>query len=266
MESTTHQTDAEPAMMYGNARVRVYPSPVELGEAAARQAAEIIREAIRERGKARIVIATGNSQLELISSLVKAQDLDWRAVEAFHMDEYIGLADTHPASFRYWIRNRVEDQVHPGIMHYMDCDAADIPAEIERYSRLLNAGPLDLAFVGFGENGHIAFNDPHVADFHDSATVKIVSPDEACRRQQVGEGHFSSLEAVPKQCLTMTCPALFRAACWICCVPDLRKAGAVRNALEGPIAPTCAASIVRTHPNATVYLDTPSASLLTPRR
>lgn len=245
--------------------MRVYPSAKELGAAAANQAAEVIREAVRKRAKARIVIATGNSQLELISALVKIPAIDWKAVEAFHMDEYIGLPSTHPSSFRYWIRTRVEEKVHPGSMHYMECDAADLHAEIERYSALLNAGPLDLAFVGFGENGHIAFNDPAVADFHDPATIKIISPDEACRRQQAGEGHFASPEAVPKQCLTMTCPALFRADAWICSVPDLRKAQAVRDALEGPITTACAASIVRTHPNATVYLDTQSASLLTQR-
>jgi glucosamine-6-phosphate deaminase len=265
MQSTIHHTDEVPVMLFGKARVRIYPSPKELGEAAANHAAEVIRGAVRERGKARIVLATGNSQLNLIAALVKIPGIDWQAVEAFHLDDYVGLPKTHPSSFRYWIRTRVEEKVHPGIMHYMESDAADIPAEIERYSGLLNAGPLDLAFVGFGENGHIAFNDPAVADFHDPATIKVISPDEACRRQQAGEGHFASPEAVPRQCLTMTCPAIFRADAWICSVPDQRKAQAVRSALEGPITTACPASIVRTHANATVYLDTQSASLLTRR-
>ena len=147
-------------------------------------------------------------------------------------------------------------------MNYLAGDAADLNGEIERYSRLLLAAPIDLAFVGFGENGHIAFNDPPVADFNDPATVKKVVLDAACRQQQAGEGHFENFESVPKEALTVTCPGLFRAEAWICCVPDSRKAEAVRNALEGSISTGCPASIVRTHPNATVYLDPASAERL----
>jgi glucosamine-6-phosphate deaminase len=200
----------------------------------------------------------------MIGALVEVPDVPWVLVEAFHMDEYVGTPASHPSSFRYWIKKRIEDRVHPGAVRYLAGDAPDLQAEIQRYSTLLNAAPIDLAFVGFGENGHIAFNDPHVADFVDAATVKRVLIDSASQCQQAREGHFGSPDSVPRDALTVTCPALFRAAAWVCCVPDLRKAKAVRNALEGPISTSCPSSLVRTHPNATVYLDAQSASLLKP--
>ena len=250
------------ALEFGTARVRVYPSRQALGAAAAADASRTIVNAVRERGRARIIVATGNSQLELIHALVEIPGVPWKSVEVFHLDEYVGMPDTHRSSFRLWIKRRIEDTVHPGTIQYMQGDAPDLDAEIERYTRLLNQAPLDLAFVGFGENGHIAFNDPHVADFADPVTIKLVVMDDASRRQQAGEGHFDSPASVPREALTVTCPALMRAARWICAVPELRKAQAVRNALEGPIATTCPSSIVRTHPNATVYLDMESASLL----
>jgi glucosamine-6-phosphate deaminase len=178
------------------------------------------------------------------------------------MDEYVGIRADQPSSFRYWIRTRVEQKVHPARVNYIAADASDLDAEIERYSRLLAAAPIDVAFVGFGENGHIAFNDPHVADFHDLALLKQVSLDDACRRQQAGEGHFKDVDSVPQSAVTVTCPGLFGAAAWICCVPELRKAEAVRKALEGPISPSCPATLVRRHANAHVYLDMQSTSLL----
>lgn len=246
----------------GRASVSVYASKRELGAAAAQQAEKVIAAAIKQHGKARIVIATGNSQLEVSAELVKRTGIDWASVEVFHMDEYVGLSQDHPSSFRYWIRNRIEEIVHPAQMNYLAGDAPDIEAEISRYSSLLIAQPIHLAFVGFGENGHIAFNDPPVADFNDPAIVKRVVLDAVCRRQQAGEGHFESFDAVPKEAVTVTCPGLFRAEAWICCVPDSRKAQAVRDALEGPISTACPASIVRTHPNASVYLDPASAEML----
>ncbi len=250
------------ALKYGSAQVRIYPSREALGAAAAADAAQIITKAVRERGRARIIVATGNSQLDLIHALVEIPNVPWKSVEVFHLDEYVGMPDTHPSSFRLWLKRRIEDKVHPAAMQYMQGDAPDLDAEIERYTKLLNQAPIDLAFVGFGENGHIAFNDPHVADFADPVTIKRVVMDDASRKQQSGEGHFDSPAAVPHESLTVTCSALIRARAWICSVPELRKAEAVRNALEGPIATTCPSSIVRTHPNATVYLDTESASLL----
>ena len=255
-------TESVATHVYDRARVRVYASLDALGAAAARQAAGVIQDAITQSGRARIVIATGNSQLALIDALVRRQGVEWNKVDVFHMDEYVGISRDHPASFRKWIRNRVEEKVHPGSMEYLEGDAPDLEAEMARYARLLFAGPIDLAFVGIGENGHIAFNDPAVADFEDLLTVKRVLLDEDCRRQQVGEGHFANMDAVPREALTLTCPALFRAQSWICSVPEARKAKAVRGALEGPISTACPGSLVRTHPNATVYLDTESSALL----
>jgi glucosamine-6-phosphate deaminase len=245
----------------GSARVAVYDSSSDAGAAAARQSAQLIQDAIAKQNLVRIIGATGNSQIPLVNALVK-ENIDWRAVELFHMDEYVGMKADHPSSFRHWIKTRLEDKVHPRYTHYLEGDALDLNAEIARYSRLLEAAPIDLAFVGFGENGHIAFNDPPVADFNDRAIVKVITLDEACRKQQAGEGHFSDVTSVPNEAVTITCTGLFRAKAWICCVPELRKAEAVRNALEGPISEACPASLVRRHPNAYVYLDADSASRL----
>lgn len=252
-------------LSFGTARVRIYLSAQAIGAAAATDAARIIADAVRDHGRARIIVATGNSQLELINALVATPGVPWKSVEVFHLDEYVRMRRTHPSSFRYWIKKRIEDTVHPGIIRYIEGDAPDIAAELDHYAQLLNEAPIDLAFVGFGENGHIAFNDPHVADFNDPLTIKPVMIDEASQRQQAGEGHFESPEAVPREAVTVTCSALLRARAWICSVPERRKAEAVRNALEGPITTACPASIVRTHPNATVYLDRESASLLAGR-
>lgn len=247
---------------FGLAKAYVYPSKDQLGAAAAARASLLIRDAIARGGRARIVVATGNSQLELIAALARRSDIDWKSVEVFHLDEYVGLAASHPSSFRYWIRTRVENAVHPWKVHYLAGDSEDLDREIQRYSELLTSGPLHLAFVGFGENGHIGFNDPPVADFEDPAVVKRVTLDEACRRQQVGEGHFPSMDATPTEAVTMTCSQLMRAESWVCCVPDARKAEAVRNAFEGSISTSCPASIVRTHPNGSVYLDPAAAALV----
>ena len=238
--------------------VRVLDSAREAGRAAAEQA----RETLVSLGRVRIVVATGNSQVPLIDALVGMEGIDWSMVEVFHMDEYVGISADHPASFRRWLRTRLAERVPLGKMHYLDGDAVDLETEIARYAGLLTAAPLDLAFVGFGENGHIAFNDPPVADFEDRAVVKRVVLDEACRRQQAGEGHFPDVESVPREALTMTCPALFGADRWICCVPEKRKAEAVRCALEGSVSEACPASLVQRHPHAMVYLDRASAGLL----
>lgn len=245
----------------GEAAVEVHATPESLGTSAASQAALLINKALAARGRARIIAATGNSQIPLVEALAK-QDIDWKLVEVFHMDEYVGLAADHPASFRRWIRERIEEVVHPGKMYYLQGDATDLTAEIERYTRLLKEKPIDLAFVGFGENGHIAFNDPHEADFNDPATVRRATLDEACRLQQVGEGHFNALESVPLFALTISCPGLYMAENWVCGVPDTRKARAVQCALEGPISTSCPGSLAQRHPNTFVYLDSHSASLL----
>jgi glucosamine-6-phosphate deaminase len=245
----------------GYATVEVYGSAESAGKAAAAQAARLIQQAISTNGLARVIVATGNSQIPLVDALVK-EEIDWKAVVLFHMDEYAGMKADHPSSFRRWIRERLEETVHPGSAHYLEGDASDLGAEMSRYAALLNARPIDVAFVGFGENGHIAFNDPPVANFNDPATVKSITLDEACRRQQAGEGHFPDVASVPKHAATITCPGLFRARSWVCCVPEKRKATAVRNALEGPISEACPASLVRKHPAAYVFLDRESASEL----
>lgn len=247
---------------YGNAHVRIYNTRQAMGLAAAADAAALIRKAVEERGRARIMVATGNSQLDVVDSLIKQPMVPWKATEIFHMDEYLGVAADHPASFRRWIRKRVEEPLHGVRVNYIEGDAPDPEAEIRRYTQLLQAGPIDLAFVGFGENGHIAFNDPPVADFEDPNVMRRVTLDEACRRQQVGEGHFSTLADVPAEALTVSCSGLLRARAWICCVPEQRKSQAVYRALFGEISTECPASIVRTHPNAKVYLDRDSASIL----
>jgi glucosamine-6-phosphate deaminase len=244
--------------------VHLYPSGQELGAAAAARTASVIRDAVSMRGRVRMIVATGNSQLEFIDALTKIAGLPWHAAEIFHMDEYAGMSADHPASFRRWIRERVTERVHPASADYLDGEAADRKAECDRYAALLNAAPVDLAFVGIGENGHIAFNDPHVADFDDPLTVKVVELDEACRRQQAGEGHFATVADVPREALTLTCPALLRARHLICCVPESRKAAAVRASLEGPLTEACPGSALRTHPDAHLFLDCDSASLLRP--
>lgn len=251
-----------PALKYGSAWVSILPTEQALGRAAALEAAALIRRAIALRNEARIMIGTGNSQLAVITCLTADPSVDWSRITVFHLDEYVGISPTHPASFRLWLKSRVADKVAPRAVHYLAGDAADLGRELDRYATLLHQAPIDVAFVGFGENGHIAFNDPLVADFSDPAVVKIVTLEPACRRQQVGEGHFPTLDAVPERAISVTCSELLRARSWISCVPESRKAAAVRSALEGPITTACPASIVRTHPHARVFLDHESSRAL----
>ena len=246
----------------GAMQVHVFSSKREASEVAAGVAAAILRGAIAARGRARMVVSTGNSQLDFIDTLVRARDLDWTAVEALHLDEYAGMAPTHPASFRLWLKTRLADRVPLRAMHYVNGDAPDLEAECRRYGALLAEAPIDAGFIGIGENGHIGFNDPPVADFNDPLPMKIVRLDDACRLQQVGEGHFDGISAVPERALSLTCPTIVGMTNLICCVPELRKAKAVRDAIEGPISTACPASILRTHPRAQLYLDLESASLL----
>jgi glucosamine-6-phosphate deaminase len=243
-------------------QVRVFSSKREASVVAAEAAAAILRDAIAARGRARMVVSTGNSQFDFIDALVAAPDIDWGAVDAFHLDEYAGMSMTHPASFRLWLKTRLADRVPLRAMHYLNGDAPDVDAECRRYGALLAGAPIDAGFIGIGENGHIGFNDPPVADFADPLPVKVVRLDEACRKQQVGEGHFESIAAVPACALSLTCPTITGMTNLICCVPELRKAAAVRNTIEGPISTACPASILRTHPLAQLFLDAASASAL----
>lgn len=247
----------------GRVQIEIHSSKKLASEAAAVKAADILalRPGISSSLR-RLIVGTGNSQKDLVQALVRKPSLDWSCIEVFHMDEYLGIAPDHPASFRRWLKTYLADVVEPRAMHYLNGDAADIEQECLRYGELLRSAPIDLCFLGFGENGHIAFNDPVNADFHDPLTVKRVRLDSECRMQQVGEGHFPSLDAVPAEALTVTCPLLISAKYLICCVPESRKAKAVRKALQGPISTACPASLVRPHPHAFVYLDEDSASLL----
>jgi glucosamine-6-phosphate deaminase len=242
--------------------VRVFDDDRELGAAAAADAAATIGDAVSSRGVAHVMLATGNSQFAFLDALVARDDVDWGAVIAFHMDEYVDLAPSHPASFQRYMRERVAARVPVREFHYLQGDAPDAGAEAERYAALLRAHPLDLCCLGIGENGHLAFNDPPVADFDDPLDVKIVELDDACRRQQVGEGHFGTVADVPAQAITVTVPALLRARRVQAVVPEQRKAAPVQATLRGPITTACPASALRHHPDATLYLDRESASLL----
>jgi glucosamine-6-phosphate deaminase len=243
-------------------RVSVLASGRAVGEAAAAHTAGILVEAVRARGGARVIIATGNSQLPFAEALRARAEIPWDRITAFHMDEYAGMTDAHPASFRRWIRERIEEPLRPRAVQYLAGDAPDLEAECRRYEALLREAPIDLVCMGIGENGHIAFNDPPVADFHDPAWVKAVELDDACRGQQVGEGHFATLTDVPTHALTLTVPALIAPRSLQVVVPERRKAGAVRKTIEGPIDTSCPASILRRQPHATLFLDAESASLL----
>lgn len=246
---------------YGSLNALVFENKVDLGLAAAKAAAQAVSEVLSQKEKANLIFSTGASQFEFMAGL-KQVDIDWSRIAAFHLDEYKGMKDDHPASFRLWLRTRVEEPFKPSVFHYIEGDAPDAEAECERYSKLLEENPIDLGFIGIGENGHIAFNDPPVADFNDTKLVKVVELDEACRRQQLGEGWFPTLEDVPPEALTLTVPAIMRCKQIISVVPDARKAEAVKNALTGPINESCPASILRTHPNITLFLDKDSASKL----
>lgn len=246
------------------AAVAIYSSKSEMGSAAAADAAQLMREAISRQGHVRIIVATGNSQVDLIKALTAEGKIDWKSVEVFHMDEYIGMASTHPASFAHWLENFVTKVVHPRRVNYLRGDSPNLEQAFRQYGALLTSEPIDLCFLGFGENGHIAFNDPHVANFHDPLILKRVTLDTKCRAQQVGEGHFPSMQSVPREAITLTCPTLMSARNLICCVPEGRKAEAVRAALEGPLTEECPASLVVTHPRAKIYLDLESSALLSP--
>jgi glucosamine-6-phosphate deaminase len=215
------------------------------------------------RGRARVILATGNSQVAFLEALTAVRGIDWRAVTVFHMDEYLGLTPGHPASFRRYMREKVAARVPLGAFEEIEGDALEPIYECDRYGELLDEAPIDLVCLGIGENGHLAFNDPPVADFNDQRAAKIVKLDEACRRQQVGEGHFPTLDAVPQYALTLTIPRLLRAEKMICVVPEARKAAAVRDALQGPRSHACPASILRAQKHATLYLDLDSASAAT---
>ncbi|MFM7101093.1 MAG: glucosamine-6-phosphate deaminase [Verrucomicrobiota bacterium] len=223
---------------------------------------DTLQAAIERQGSAAAILATGNSQIRFLQQLAASGGVDWSRVTLFHMDEYLGVPADHPACFRRYMKERVESLVHPRAFHYLGGDA-DLPLdECARYAGLLAAQPIDLCCLGVGENGHLAFNDPPVARFDDPHPVKLVKLDHACKMQQVKEGHFPSLEAVPPYAFTLTIPALLAARKVLCLAPEKRKAAPIQQALRGPVSTECPASVLRTAPHATLLLDLDSAALL----
>lgn len=243
--------------------LKVFEDRNSLGKAAAEQAASAIARALGERGSARIIAATAASQLEFLEALTKMPGIDWPRVEVFHLDEYMGLPITHPGSFRKMLVEQLVKKTNISRYHLLDGDALDPAAVARREGKALASAPIDIAFLGIGENGHIAFNDPP-ADFETEEPYIIVNLDEACRQQQVGEAWFADISQVPKQALSMSVRQILKAKEILAVVPDQRKAEAIKKCFEGEISPMAPASILRTHPNATVYLDKASASLLGP--
>ena len=242
-------------------KARISSTRQENGRLAAGKGAGLIRDAIRMNGQACIVLATGASQFDMLDSLV-GEDVDWSAVIAFHLDEYIGLPESHPASFRRYLKERFCEKIHDEVreFHFIDGNA-DPDAECRRLADIIRARPIDVAFVGVGENCHLAFNDPP-ADFETDHPYIIVDLDEDCRKQQLGEGWFTCIEDVPRQAISMSIRQIMRSRSIICTVPDIRKARAVRMALEGPVTPDAPASILQEHDNCIVFLDEDAASML----
>jgi glucosamine-6-phosphate deaminase len=238
--------------------LHVFEDKETMGIAAARRTAELLSAAIADRGTANLILATGASQFEMLAALVQ-QDVDWSKVTAFHLDEYISLPASHPASFRKYLRERFVEKV-PELraFHFVNGEAEDPEAECDRLDALISPLTIDVACIGIGENGHLAFNDPP-ADFETEAAYIVVNLDEDCRRQQLGEGWFPTLDAVPKQAISMSIRQIMKSAAIVCTVPDARKAAAVEKAVEGPVTNQVPASILQEHPRCDMYLDTASA-------
>lgn len=240
--------------------LHIFPDKIRMAQAAAERAAQGLSEAIHARGEANLVLATGASQFEMLDHLVTLP-VDWQRVTAFHLDEYIGLPETHPASFRRYLKERFATRVPLRAFHYVNGSAADPIEECRRLGALIQAHPVDVACIGIGENGHLAFNDPP-ADFDTREPYLVVTLDDACRRQQLGEGWFPSFDDVPRQAISMSIQQILASALIVCTVPDERKARAVQAAVEGPVISRVPASILQQHPNGHLYLDAPAASLL----
>ncbi|KIL38189.1 glucosamine-6-phosphate deaminase [Gordoniibacillus kamchatkensis] len=238
-------------------KINVLETPEQLGQVAALHAARFLNERIRENGKARIILSTGASQFEFFKAFVKT-DVDWNKVEMFHLDEYVHLPESHPASFRTYLKNRFLAEVNIKKAHFVNGEG-DFAENIRQLNAEIAKERIDLAMIGIGENAHIAFNDPP-ADFATKQPYMIVELDEACKRQQVGEGWFDSVADVPKQAITMSVHQIMQSDCIISCVPHKVKAGAVRATLEQEVTPAVPATILKTHPNWSLYLDRASAS------
>lgn len=242
--------------------VFIFENKQEMGRHAGSKAAELIRAALSEKGEANIILATGASQFEMLETLAQADDIDWTKVTMFHLDEYIGIPISHPASFRKYLKERFVDKVGPmKEVYWVNGDAEDPAAECKRLGEAIKARPIDVAMVGIGENSHLAFNDPP-ADFEAEDPFIVVALDEPCRNQQLGEGWFATFDDVPGQALSMSIKQIMKSRHIVVTVPDERKAKAVKSALEGDISPMIPSSILRQHDACYMYLDKPAASLL----
>lgn len=244
---------------YEKLPVKIFETREEMGVDAAAEAAKIINEAISKNGVANVVFAAAPSQDDLLENLLK-QDIDWSKVRAFHQDEYIGIDDKEPAGFGNFLNRAIFDKVNFKEKHYLLCEADKAEEKCSEYAKLLTENPIDLIFLGIGENGHLAFNDPAVADFEDPKMIKVVELDDVCRQQQVNDGCFATLNDVPKQAMSLTMSFIMSVPHAICVVPTIRKANAVHDALLGPVTTACPASILRKHEDAVLYLDKDSAS------
>jgi glucosamine-6-phosphate deaminase len=244
--------------------LRIFSDKLKTGEAAATAGAKLIRRSIAERGFANVILATGASQLEMLAHLIDAPDINWHCVTAFHLDEYVGLSISHPASFRKYLWQRFVSRLAFPMraFHYLDGDSSDVAMECTRVGKIIRRHPIDVAFVGIGENGHLAFNDPP-ADFETTQPYHVVDLDVTCRQQQLGEGWFSTFADVPTQAISMSVRQIMNSKAIICTVPDRRKADAVRNVVEGTVTSYAPASILQLHKDCTLFVDESAASELT---
>lgn len=241
--------------------VKIYPTRTEMGKEAAEEIVKAIKAELGKKESINMIFAAAPSQNEVLSALVES-DVEWSRINAFHMDEYIGLDRTAHQGFGNFLKEHIFSRVPFKTINLIDCEAKEPEAECERYEKLLEENPVDIIIMGIGENGHIAFNDPWVADFKDSKKVKTVLLDEVCRQQQVNDGCFGSIDLVPKSAITLTCPVFMEAPQLFCIVPAKTKAAAVKNTLHGEIGEACPATVLRNHAKAVLYLDADSASLL----
>jgi len=246
-------------------KIEVFKTKEACATAAADMASEILKQTIAAKARASFIVATGASQFDFMKTLTQKDGIEWHKTTMYHLDEYIGFTEDHPASFRRYLKERLVDVVHPGTVHFIQGEASDPAAECRRVSDIISQDTIDVAFVGIGENGHLAFNDPP-ADFDTELPYIVVKLDDACRKQQMGEGWFASLEEVPNTAISMSIQQIMKSAAIICTVPDKIKARAVKQCFEGAISPMYPASILRKHPKAFVYLDEDAASLLSQQR
>lgn len=242
--------------------VQVYNSEIAMATDAAKIAADYLNEVLQQNQTARLMLATGNSQMKFLDALINQNNLDWSRIECFHLDEYLGLSSDHAASFRRYLRDRLSVRVTPKAFHYIEGDTLEPLKECDRYSKLLQAQPIDLCLLGIGDNGHLAFNDPQVANFRDPYAVKLVRLDDVNRKQQVVTAYFSDVSRVPQYAFTVTIPAICASKKIICLAPGQRKTEIIQYLLEAKISEKCPASILRRQPQATLFLDTEAAKKL----